>query len=171
MPDLSDNERRRLIAWNDDISDIQSDIVNLKNRLKDLQLNKSKEMEKFNDDIDNLQQDIKDKQEDIKNIRDKIKNIKKENIMKKSELKQMIHSILAEEQARSEYQEFFRKTLDKFGVDSPDELSDEKKKEFFDYVDKEWIADNESVKKESKKVMKKSELKNIIKSIIKEEIK
>ena len=44
----------------------------------------------------------------------------------------------------SEYQEFFKKALKKFGVESPAELeSDEKKKEFFDYVDKNWKGDNE----------------------------
>lgn len=44
----------------------------------------------------------------------------------------------------SEYQEFFKKALEKFGVESPDELDDEKKKEFFDYVDSNWNADKES---------------------------
>jgi len=44
----------------------------------------------------------------------------------------------------SEYQEFFSKALEKFGVSSPDELNDEKKKEFFDYVDSNWDADKES---------------------------
>jgi hypothetical protein len=44
----------------------------------------------------------------------------------------------------SEYQEFFSKALEKFGVSSPDELDDEKKKEFFDYVDSNWNADKES---------------------------
>ena len=34
--------------------------------------------------------------------------------------------------------------LKKFGVSSPDELEGEKKKEFFDYVDKNWEADNET---------------------------
>jgi hypothetical protein len=44
----------------------------------------------------------------------------------------------------SDYQEFFKKALEKFGVESPAELeSDEKKKEFFDYVDKNWKGDNE----------------------------
>lgn len=42
-----------------------------------------------------------------------------------------------------EYDEFFKKALDKFGVDSPEDLEGKKKKEFFDYVDKNWKADNE----------------------------
>ena len=41
------------------------------------------------------------------------------------------------------YQAFFNKALKKFGVKSPSELEGEKKKEFFDYVDKNYEADNE----------------------------
>ena len=44
----------------------------------------------------------------------------------------------------TEYEKFFRKALKKFGVDSPADFeSEEKKKEFFDYVDKEYKADKE----------------------------
>ena len=49
-----------------------------------------------------------------------------------------------EEEGDTEYQKFFRKALEKFGVDSPADFeSEEKKKEFFDYVDKEYKADKE----------------------------
>ena len=46
----------------------------------------------------------------------------------------------------TEYQEFFQKALKKFGVESPAELDDEKKKEFFNYVDANWKGDNEKAK-------------------------
>jgi intein-encoded DNA endonuclease-like protein len=40
-----------------------------------------------------------------------------------------------------DYEEFFQKAMKKFGIKSPDELgSDEKKKEFFNYVDKNYKA-------------------------------
>jgi hypothetical protein len=55
--------------------------------------------------------------------------------------KKKLHANYNEED--SEYQEFFKKALEKFGVESPDELDDEKKKEFFDYVDANWKADGE----------------------------
>lgn len=44
------------------------------------------------------------------------------------------------------YEAFFKKALKKFGIkaDEVDELPKDKKKEFFDYVDKNWKADNES---------------------------
>lgn len=44
---------------------------------------------------------------------------------------------------QKKYQAFFQKALKKFGVSSPADLGD-KKKEFFDYVDKNYNADNES---------------------------
>ena len=48
-----------------------------------------------------------------------------------------------------EYQKFFQSALKKFGIDSPAELSDEKKKEFFDYVDKNWEGENEEDEEET----------------------
>ena len=52
------------------------------------------------------------------------------------------------------YQKFFNKTLKKFGINSPADLkSDEEKKKFYDYIDKNWTADHEeSVKKENYEV-------------------
>ena len=43
----------------------------------------------------------------------------------------------------SDYQEFFKGVLAKFNVESPDELSDEKKKEFFEYIDANWEGESE----------------------------
>lgn len=41
---------------------------------------------------------------------------------------------------QKKYQAFFKKALKKFGVESPAELDKEKRKEFFDYVDKNYDA-------------------------------
>lgn len=48
------------------------------------------------------------------------------------------------------YKKFFEKALKKFDVSSPADLKGDKKKEFFDYVDKNWEGDNE--KKEEKEI-------------------
>ena len=45
---------------------------------------------------------------------------------------------------KEEYQKFFRAALKKFGVSEPDELDDDKKKDFYNYVDANWEGDNES---------------------------
>ena len=52
----------------------------------------------------------------------------------------------ADEQSEKQkkYQAFFNKALKKFGVKSPAELEGDKKKEFFDYVDKHYEADQET---------------------------
>jgi len=41
------------------------------------------------------------------------------------------------------YQKFFDSMLKKYGVESPEELSDEEKKKFFDEVDAGWKSDKE----------------------------
>ena len=42
------------------------------------------------------------------------------------------------------YKAFFQKALKKWGVSSPDGLEDKDKKEFYDYVDRNWKADKET---------------------------
>ena len=56
-----------------------------------------------------------------------------------SEVKEEFNGIVRE----GEYEEFFQKAMKKFGISSPDELDDDKKKEFFNYVDKNYSAKNE----------------------------
>ena len=43
----------------------------------------------------------------------------------------------------SAYKDFFKATMKKFGVESPKELTGAKKKEFFNYVDKNYKAKGE----------------------------
>ena len=45
---------------------------------------------------------------------------------------------------KAEYEKFFKAALKKHGVGSPDELGDEAKAKFFNYIDKNWQGDNES---------------------------
>ena len=56
------------------------------------------------------------------------------------------YSVTGEELSdkQKKYRAFFDKALKKFGVKSPDELEGDKKKEFFDYVDANYEADNEA---------------------------
>jgi hypothetical protein len=49
-----------------------------------------------------------------------------------------------------DYEEFFQKAMDKFGIKSPAELDDDKKKEFFNYVDKNYKAKSEGNLSEAK---------------------
>jgi hypothetical protein len=43
----------------------------------------------------------------------------------------------------NEYETFFRLKLKQWGVESPEDLSTEDKKKFFNEVDKQWKADHE----------------------------
>ena len=53
------------------------------------------------------------------------------------------------EEEDTEYEKFFRKALKKFGVSDPSEFdSDEKKKEFFDYVDKNYKSGEKNYKED-----------------------
>ena len=57
-------------------------------------------------------------------------------------LREIVKAVIKEE--KTAYQKFFDKALSKFGVSSPKELKGDKEKEFYDYVDAGWKADNET---------------------------
>jgi len=54
------------------------------------------------------------------------------------------HDEEMDEGKKEEYEKFFNAALKKFDASSPADMSDEKKKEFFNYVDKEWSGSDES---------------------------
>ena len=63
---------------------------------------------------------------------------------RKEEVAKLFGTTLGEEKTDTEYEKFFAKAMKKFGISSPSELKDEdKKKEFFDYVDKNYKSDVE----------------------------
>jgi len=61
----------------------------------------------------------------------------------KEEVEEVEEEVVEQSDKQKAYQEFFEKTLKKYGVKSPSELSDEDKKKFFDEVDAGWNADDE----------------------------
>ena len=70
--------------------------------------------------------------------------IKKEvtKILKENSTTEQIVKRLKEDTA---YQEFFKKAMDKFKINSPADLKDPvRKKEFFDYIDKNYKAKDET---------------------------
>jgi len=67
-------------------------------------------------------------------------------MMRRNESVELDEGVDSVEEGRDEeYEKFFKSALKKFGVSSPAELEDDKKKEFFNYVDKNWKGE----KKES----------------------
>ena len=68
------------------------------------------------------------------------------------------------------YQKFFNGVLKKFGVKSPSQLKGDKKKEFFDYIDKNWTADHEEETKKEETMAKKS-LKDVVSNMKEKKLK
>ena len=65
----------------------------------------------------------------------------------------------------TEYQKFFAKKLEKFGVSSPAELSVEDKKKFFDEIDAEWEGEKEESEddvNEAKNIVNEKQIKILI---------
>lgn len=58
-------------------------------------------------------------------------------------LKESIKSVIKNLKEETEYQKFFTKALKKYGKSSPAEMTDDEKKEFFDYVDRNWKGAHE----------------------------
>jgi hypothetical protein len=61
-------------------------------------------------------------------------------------------SILEKSELQQEYQDFFMALLSKYKVESPAELSDDKKNEFFDEIKKHYEA-GEGVKKSGQEII------------------
>ena len=76
---------------------------------------------------------------------DKIKKGLSDHPQVKAVLKRQNENIEeAQSGGKEEYQKFFNAALKKFKVKSPAEFkSDEEKKKFYDYIDKNWEGDNE----------------------------
>jgi len=59
-------------------------------------------------------------------------------------LKNEINHLMRKLANGEEYKDYFEGKMDEHGVDSPDELEDEKKDDFFESVDSGWKADEET---------------------------
>jgi len=90
----------------------------------------SKQFSKISNESESLQQRMGALYEDMGNILGRYYEIGE--------------SVNEETGDKKEYEKFFRAALKKFGVDEPDKLPDDKKKDFYNYVDKNWQGDNES---------------------------
>ena len=58
-------------------------------------------------------------------------------------LRESTKNVIKKLKEETEYQKFFAKALKKYGKSSPAEMSDDEKKEFFDYVDRNWKGAHE----------------------------
>ena len=82
-----------------------------------------------------LQRRMETLYEDMGNILGRYYEIKDTGSIQEKEVKNLDKP---QKGGKEEYQKFFNDAMKKFGVSSPDELSDEDKKDFFNWVDKNW---------------------------------
>lgn len=82
------------------------------------------------------------------NLPEKVKNGKKKKMNKESLTPKQKFDFLTESlyhvrENTEEYNQLFYKKLEKYGVNSPEELDEEAKKNFFDELDSEWQSEKE----------------------------
>lgn len=84
--------------------------------------------------------------------------------LREAECKKNVNEETVKEE--TEYQKFFAKKLEKFGVSSPAELSDEDKKKFFDEIEAEWEGEKEEPEaddvNEAKNIVNEKQIKILI---------
>ena len=113
------------------------DKVTVTRNMKEL-TNHSKAFSKISEEASSVQQRLAGLYEDMGSILNRYYDIPEgaEQVDKDEENKDSIEE--------GDYQAFFKKAMKKFGISAPDELgSDEKKKKFFNYVDKSYKAKSE----------------------------
>ena len=111
--------------------------------------------------------------ETVINSGDKTKILQLVNLVLKSTGKKESVKEGAEKDVKGDkeaYQKFFQATLKKFGVKSPDELSGDKEKKFYDAIDAGWKADDEKKEEvslgEGMKYVNKTTGKDITKHVV-----
>ena len=108
------------------------DKVTVSRNMKEL-TNHSKSFAKIAEEASSVQQRLAGLYEDMGNILNRYYDIPENETPVNNDEQDTIEE--------GDYEEFFQKAMKKFGISSPDELgSDEKKKEFFNYVDKNYKA-------------------------------
>ena len=69
--------------------------------------------------------------------------LRKERMKKEAVEEATNEETIRTEGSKEEYQKFFNAALKKFGAKSPAEMDDEKKKKFFNYIDKNWTKEEQ----------------------------
>jgi hypothetical protein len=115
------------------------DKVTVTRNMKEL-TNHSKSFAKIAEEASAVQQRLSGLYEDMGNILNRYYDIPEnaQQVNKDEEGKDSIEE--------GDYEQFFQSSMKKFGISSPDELEDDKKKEFFNYVDKNFKAKSEGKK-------------------------
>ena len=107
------------------------DKVTVSRNMKEL-TNHSKAFSKIAEEASSVQQRLAGLYEDMGNILNRYYEIPESDKHQEEPIQE------------GDYEEFFQSAMKKFGISSPDELEDDKKKEFFNYIDKNYSGENET---------------------------
>ena len=140
--DPSDTSQRGIIEK--DVDEWLADLYTDAKSMKESKLNENRGQDEATDLILKLERTLYSKLSDLE-----LDAFKKEmaqhfgSAMNESTMSSKTESITKRLKEDTEYQEFFKSTMHKFGVKSPKELKGKKKDEFFNYVDKNYKAKSE----------------------------
>ena len=119
------------------------DKVTVNRNMKEL-TNLSKQFGKIAQESNSLQQRLGGLYEDMGHILGRYYEIDDNGDSQEDEkIKAGLEEPKGHDIKEGDYEEFFQKAMKKFGIKSPAELDDEKKKEFFNFVDKNYKGKNE----------------------------
>lgn len=86
----------------------------------------------------------------LEDMQDALKNIGNEQneTMRRNTIRNLVREALSEVMQEQEptYQEFVKDTMDKLGIDSPKDLTDDGKSTFFTFLDDQWDEEEDTVR-------------------------
>ena len=120
------------------------DKVTVKRNMKEL-TNLSKQFGKIAQESNSLQQRLSGLYEDMGHILGRYYEIDDNGDSQEDEkIKAGLEEPKGHDIKEGDYEEFFQKAMKKFGIKSPAELDDDKKKKFFNYVDANYKGEKET---------------------------
>ena len=121
------------------------DKVTINKNMKSLG-NTSGEFTKIAKEANALQQRMESLYEDMGHILGRYYEINESQPINQNEMKSYRDGdeLEADTVQEGSYEEFFKSALEKWGVSEPDQLDDDEKSKFFNYVDANWSGENET---------------------------
>tara|TARA_B100000287_G_scaffold21646_1_gene21337 strand:+ start:924 stop:1577 length:654 start_codon:yes stop_codon:yes gene_type:complete len=119
------------------------DKVTVNRNMKEL-TNLSKQFGKIAKESNSLQQRMSGLYEDMGHVLNRYFEIEGDDAEKEQDDALVKRGLKGADIKEGDYEAFFKQAMEKWGISSPDELDDEKKKKFFNWVDANYSGDNES---------------------------
>ena len=105
----------------------------------------SNQFKKVANEVQTLQERMSGLYEDMGHILGRYYEINESKPINQNEMKSdMDDELEADTVKEGSYEDFFQSAMKKFGISSPDELDDDEKVKFFNYVDKNYSAKSET---------------------------